>query len=181
MPNIDNLKKQAKQLLRWHRDRHHPVAAEIRASLPRFQSLSDVEVLKAPFKLGDAQELVALRLGYENWRALKAGASAMTTTENAASPKPVLKSAEASLYVSDFQRSRDFYVAKLGFVLEFSYGQPPFYGLVKRDRARLCLRRVAEPVFVGDIREREQLLSSEHHNGDGGESKSCSETFKLPA
>ena len=31
---------------------------------------------------------------------------------------------------------------------------------MKRDRARLALRLVCEPVFVGDIREREELLSA---------------------
>jgi catechol 2,3-dioxygenase-like lactoylglutathione lyase family enzyme len=160
MPNLDNLRKQAKQFLRWHRDRHYPVAAEIRAWLPRFQNLGDPEILDAPFKLGDAQQLVARRLGYESWQALNAGASAMTSTEKTASPKPILSAMEASLYVSDFQRSRDYYVAKLGFAAEFAYGEPPFYGLVKRDRARLCLRLVCEPVFAGDIREREQLLSA---------------------
>jgi uncharacterized glyoxalase superfamily protein PhnB len=40
------------------------------------------------------------------------------------------------------------------------YGDPPFFGSVKRDHARLCFRLVCEPVFVGDIREREQLLSA---------------------
>lgn len=161
MPNLDNLRKQAKQFLRWHRDRHYPVAAEIRALLPRFHGLSDAEALDAPFKLGDAQQLVARRLGYESWSALKAGASAMTTTiEKTTLPRPVLAVSEACLYVSDFQRSCDYYVAKLGFAIEFAYGEPPFYGVVKRDRARLCLRLVCEPVFVGDIREREQLLSA---------------------
>src|SRR5260370_6036295 len=65
------------------------------------------------------------------------------------------------IYVSDFQCARDFYVAKLGFSVEFAYGDPPFYGLVKRDRARLCLRLVCEAVFVGDILEPEQLLSAD--------------------
>jgi hypothetical protein len=27
MPNLENLKKQAKLILRWHRERHYPVAA----------------------------------------------------------------------------------------------------------------------------------------------------------
>jgi hypothetical protein len=31
MPNLENLKKQAKLYLRWHRDRYYPVAARIRA------------------------------------------------------------------------------------------------------------------------------------------------------
>jgi catechol 2,3-dioxygenase-like lactoylglutathione lyase family enzyme len=160
MPDLDNLRKQAKQFLRWHRDRYHPVAAEIRATLPRFKSLSDPQVLDAPFKLVDAQELVARRLGYENWQALKAGASTMSISEKPITTKPVLTATEAILYVSDFERSRNFYVSKLGFQTEFTYGEPPFYGVIKRDRARLCLRLVCEPVFVGDIREREQLLSA---------------------
>jgi catechol 2,3-dioxygenase-like lactoylglutathione lyase family enzyme len=168
MPNLDNLRKQAKQFLRWHRDRHYPVAAEIRAALPRFRDLSDRQILDAPFRLGDAQEIVARRLGYENWPALKAGVSAMPISEVSATPlsekpelpKPLLSGTEAMIYVSDFQRARDFYVSKLGFSVEFAYGDPPFYGLVKRDRARLCLRVVCEPVFAGDIREREQLLSA---------------------
>ena len=159
MPNFDNLRKQAKRYLRWHRDRYYPVAAEIRAELPRFQNLTDAQILDAQFKLGDAQELVARRLGYESWRALKSGASAMRVNEEPVQAKPVLTTTEAVLYVSNLPRACDYFVTKLGFEIEFTYGEPPFYGLVKRDRARLCLRLVCEPVFVGNIREREQLLS----------------------
>jgi catechol 2,3-dioxygenase-like lactoylglutathione lyase family enzyme len=169
MPNLDNLRKQAKQFLRWHREKHYPVAAEIRAALPRFRNLSDRQILDAAFRLGDAQEIVARRLGYENWPALKAGVKAMRLSEASATSvsekpelrKPVLSGTAAVIYVTDFQRARDFYVSKLGFSVEFAYGDPPVYGLVKRDRARLCLRLVCEPVFVGDIREREQLLSAD--------------------
>ena len=56
MPNIGNLKKQAKLYLRWHRDRYYPVAARIRAVLPRFRHLNDGEVLAHSFTLSDAQE-----------------------------------------------------------------------------------------------------------------------------
>jgi uncharacterized glyoxalase superfamily protein PhnB len=160
MANLDNLRKQAKQFLRWHRDRYYPVAAEIRAGLPRFKELSDTQILDAPFRLGDAQELIARRLGYETWQALHAGVSTMQPNAKPASQKPILTATEAELYVSDFRRACDYFVAKLGFELEFAYGEPPFYGLVKRDRARLALRLVCEPVFVGDIREREELLSA---------------------
>ncbi|MBS0518003.1 MAG: VOC family protein [Proteobacteria bacterium] len=83
----------------------------------------------------------------------------MLVSERPTLDRAVLSATEAMLYVSDFERARDFYVSKLGFVTEFSYGEPPFYGLVKRDRARLCLRLIREPVFVGDIRTREELLS----------------------
>jgi hypothetical protein len=56
MPNLENLKKQAKLILRWHRERHYPVAAQIREHLPRFLNMPDSEILAAGFKLSDAQE-----------------------------------------------------------------------------------------------------------------------------
>jgi len=177
MPNLENLKKQAKQILRWHRDGYYPVAAEIRAILPRFKNLSDPQVLDAPFKLADAQEFVARGQGYESWQALKAGASTMTTSEKPTATKPVLSATEAVVYVSDFGRSRDYYVSKLGFAVEVAYGDPPFYGLIARDRARLCLRVVCEPVFVSDIREREQLLSAAFTLNAGAEIKELFQEF----
>jgi hypothetical protein len=78
MPNIENLKKQAKQYLRWHRERYYPVAAQIRAALPRFRNVGDVQILESSFKLADAQELVARQMGFDGWQALKSGADAMT-------------------------------------------------------------------------------------------------------
>lgn len=77
-----------------------------------------------------------------------------------AAPSPILTSTAAQLYVSDIKASCDFYTTKLGFAVDFVYGDPPFYGQVSRDHARLALRVVGEPVFAGDIREREQLLSA---------------------
>ena len=159
MPNIENLRKQAKQYLRWHRERYYPVAARIRAGLPRFRHLSDEQVLNANFKLADAQELVARERGFEGWQALKSGAHAMTHAGQTVL-HPILSSTEAQLFVADIKASCDFYTDKLGFTVAFVYGDPPYYGQVTRDRARLNLRVVGEPVFVGDIREREHLLSA---------------------
>jgi catechol 2,3-dioxygenase-like lactoylglutathione lyase family enzyme len=68
--------------------------------------------------------------------------------------------AEPQLFVTDFERAIGFYVDTLGFEVVFTYGEPPFYGQVRRDNARLNLRMICEPVFVGDIREREQLLAA---------------------
>lgn len=160
MPNIENLKKQAKQYLRWHRERYYPVAAEIRAALPRFRNLDDSQVFEASFKLTDAQELIARQMGLEGWQALKTGAPAMTDQRKPAPAKPVLTSTSAQLYVTDIKASCEFFKSKLGFTVDFVYGEPPFYGQVVRDRAQLALRLVCEPVFVGDIRQREHLLSA---------------------
>ena len=159
-PNLENLKKQAKQYLRWHRERYYPVAARIRAGLPRFCHLSDAQVLDANFKLADAQELVARERGFEGWQALKSGAHAMTQEAAQTVSRPILNSTEAQLFVADIKVSCDFYTDKLGFTVAFVYGDPPYCGQVTRDHARLNLRVVGKPVFVGDIREREHLLSA---------------------
>ncbi len=74
--------------------------------------------------------------------------------------RPILSSTEAQLFVADIKASCDFYSNKLGFTVAFVYGNPPYYGQVTRDHARLNLKLVCEPVFVGDIREREHLLSA---------------------
>ena len=160
MPSLENLKKQAKQYLRWHRDRHYPVAAQIRAVIPRFRHMSDRQILEHSFKLSDAQELVARQSGFDSWQALKKGVASMPEQADATAAKAVLISTEAQLFVSDIQASCDFFVSKLGFGVEFTYGEPSFYAQVRRDEARINLRHVHGPVFVGDIRARETLLSA---------------------
>ena len=77
-----------------------------------------------------------------------------------ASPRPVLTATEAQLFVADVAASCAFYQDTLGFAVEFIYGDPPFYAMVVRDRARLTLRGVDEPVFIPGVREREGLLSA---------------------
>ena len=160
MPNLENLRKQAKLYVRWHRDGYHPVAAQIRAMLPRYRHLTDRQVLKHDFKLADAQELVARQSGFESWQALKTGVQAMTDTTVQSIPAPVLSAVEAQLFVTDVKASCDYYTSKLGFAVVFTYGEPPFYSQVARDSARLNLRCVGEPVFADDVREREHLLSA---------------------
>ena len=159
MANLENLRKQAKLYLRWHRDRYHPVAAQIRAVLPRFKDLTDREILDGEFKLGDAQELVARQSGFETWQALKTGVQAMTETVPTVA-HPLLTAVEAELFVADIKAACGYFTSKLGFEVVFTYGEPPFYGQVRRDKALLNLRMVCEPVFVGDIREREELLAA---------------------
>ena len=75
-------------------------------------------------------------------------------------PRPTFSSISAQLFVANIKSSCDFYTNKLGFAVEFMYGDPPFYGQVVRDNARLNLRLIGEPVFVGDVRKREHLLSA---------------------
>lgn len=154
MPNIENLKKQAKLYLRWHREKYYPVAAQIRLFLQRLSNLSDREILELDFKLSDAQELVARRSGFENWPALIKGINTMAASAN--SPRAsIIVAAEPQLFVSDVEASCAFYVQKLGFAVAFIYGEPAFYAQVFRDAGRLNLRKVDGPVLDHAFRARE--------------------------
>jgi catechol 2,3-dioxygenase-like lactoylglutathione lyase family enzyme len=169
MPNLENLKKQAKLILRWHREGDYPVAAQIRACLPRFLNVPDSEILAASFKLGDAQEMVARGHGFDSWQALKTGLSTTPLKAKASLPKSLptksspskatIVCAEPQLLVTDIKRSCEFFCAKLGFSLVFSYGKPPYYAQVRRDAARLNLRCVKRPVIESTVRDRNELLS----------------------
>ena len=74
--------------------------------------------------------------------------------------QPILTSVAAHLYVRDLNAATDFFTTKLGFIVDFIYGDPPFYGQVSRDNAQLALRSMDESFFAEDIRQRENLLSA---------------------
>jgi catechol 2,3-dioxygenase-like lactoylglutathione lyase family enzyme len=169
MANLENLRKQAKLVLRWHRDRYYPVAAQIRTTLPRFRDLSDPQILAASFKLSDAQELVARQHGFASWQALTKGIATMLEPQTHAQPEPqpdttttpVISGTAAELFVSDIAASCAFFTQKLGFTIVFVYGEPPFYAQVKRDRGLLNLKHMDAPVIDPQLRDRESLLSAD--------------------
>ena len=73
---------------------------------------------------------------------------------------PALITACPQLFVADINASCRYFREKLGFKVVFVHGEPPFYGQVIRDGVRLNLRYVCDPVFAGDIRERDGLLAA---------------------
>ena len=135
MPNLENLRKQAKLILRWHRDRYYPVAAQIRSGLARYSRMTDPEILAQSFKLSDVQELVARQHGFESWQALKTGLPTMSDHAETIFTKAVIAGAEPQLFVADIKSSCDFFTGKLGFAIVFTYGEPAFYAQVRRDAA----------------------------------------------
>lgn len=148
MLHLDNLKKQAKQIVRWHRERYYPVAQRIRAGLPRFHDVDDATILSKRFALSDAHELIARELGFESWQILRAAdLSSLRPDEHRPSHEPQLLGAHPQLFVSDVEASCRFFVAKLGFAVCFKYGKPAFYALIQRDSACLNLRYVHVPVL----------------------------------
>jgi len=160
MLNIEHLRKQAKLYLRWHREQYYPVAARIRAVLPRYSRLADREILAQPFRLSDAQELVARTVGFESWEALRRGSHLVTHTRTGPHAMTTLVAAEPQLYVRDIVAASEFYSRMLGFSVAFTYGEPPFYSQVVRDGARLNLRQVDDPVVDPVRRDTEQLLAA---------------------
>jgi catechol 2,3-dioxygenase-like lactoylglutathione lyase family enzyme len=79
---------------------------------------------------------------------------------SAPEPRPLLLGAEPQLFVRDIGESCRFYTERLGFSVVFTYGDPPLYGQVARDNARLNLRCVEGPVVDPELRDRETLLSA---------------------
>jgi len=164
MLNLENLKKQAKLLVRWHRERNYSVGGRIRL-LARYRNLTDAETLGLKFPLSEAQEIIALEAGYSSWAALKAGLSAAPKSLGQPPTEPcvavpVLKTALPVVFVSNVQASSDYFRDKLGFKIDFLHGHPAFYGSVSRGGARLHLRFVHEPVITSEIRKREDGLLS---------------------
>ena len=84
----------------------------------------------------------------------------MTHTRTGTHAMPTLVAAEPQLYVRDIVASCEFYSRMLGFSVAFTYGEPPFYGQVFRDGARLNLRQVDDPVVDPIRRDTEQLLAA---------------------
>jgi len=97
----------------------------------------------------------------------------MTDEPRQTTPRPALRSISAQLFVTSIKSSCDFYRNKLGFAVEFIYGHPPYYGQVFRDNARLNLRLVRGPVFAGDVRKREHLLSASITLATANEINNC--------
>lgn len=161
MPNLENLKKQAKLILRWHRERYYPVAAQIRAVLPRYRQFSDQDILAQSFRLSDAQEMVARQAGFESWQALKSGIDTMPRQASQPPSKPIIAGTAAQLFVADIKASCDFFTQKLGFSIMFVYGEPPFYAQVKRDHGCINLRCLDRPAIDPALRDSESLLSSD--------------------
>jgi catechol 2,3-dioxygenase-like lactoylglutathione lyase family enzyme len=159
MSKLDLFRKQAKQLVRWHREGNHSVGGRVRI-LPRYREFTDAAVLALRFPLAEAQDVIAKENGYESWATLKA---AVATEQNSPSPerqhdKSLLKGATPVLFSSNVQTSVAFFQDKLGFHIDFLHGNPPFYGSVSRDGARLHFRFVHEIPFVAGIVGREHLI-----------------------
>ena len=69
-PNLDQLKRQAKDLLRDARARGGAALQRFRI-LPAFTHASDADLARRPLALHDAQSVIAREHGFESWTALR--------------------------------------------------------------------------------------------------------------
>jgi len=147
LTRLDIYKKQAKQLVRWHREGNYSIGGRIRG-LARYKMLTDREALALEFPLHTAQEIIAQEAGYTSWAELKVAAINEPAAARPASLTPRLTRAVPVIFVANVQASAAFFRDTLGFSINFLHGEPPFYGSVSRDSACLHLKFVHEPVLA---------------------------------
>jgi len=70
-PDIEFLKKQAKQLRAQHRNGVDICCERIRQSDSSFAGIVDQEILDSGFSINDAQRIIAREYGYSSWVKLK--------------------------------------------------------------------------------------------------------------
>ena len=70
-PNLEQLKKQAKSLLRRKQDANPEALKRIRESHPRWRNLSQEQAAASKFTLADAQLVIANEYGYRSWSKLQ--------------------------------------------------------------------------------------------------------------
>ncbi len=161
--DLRNLRKRAKHLVHQHASRHVPVAERLRRSLPALAGRTDREVLDTPLPLARAQQVIARELGFEDWTQLKRSIESMPARETVpetGTPVPEFVRTHPQVFVTDMERAVAFYRDRLGFTVEYLYGEPPYYGLVARGDAGLNLRHVDTLPFDPELRAREELLSA---------------------
>lgn len=157
MPTLDTYRKQAKLLVRWHRDGDYSIGGRVR-QLDRYRSLTDPEVLALKFTLALAQEIVAVEAGHQSWAELKAAATKEPKKPLRAPGPPLLKKVIPILFVRNVKLSAIFFRDKLGFEIDFLHGLPPFYGSVSRDAVCLHLRFVHDTFFAQAAAREESLI-----------------------
>jgi hypothetical protein len=71
-PNLEQLKKQAKTILKGHQEAKPETLRQIREHHPRWHGASEAAIQDAPLTLSDAQLVVANQYGFATWSKLKA-------------------------------------------------------------------------------------------------------------
>src|SRR2546423_12110295 len=98
MPSIETYRKQAKLLVRWHRERNYSIGGKVRL-LERYHHLTDLEALPMGMPLTLAQEIVAVDAGFKDLAELKARAGDITQPSRVDTREPAVVGAVPGLFV----------------------------------------------------------------------------------
>ena len=104
-PSLDQLKRQADELHRLHRDHKASAAARIVANHPRCKHMQPVDVFAGTFVLADAQLVIAREYGFDSWAALKHQVEAADRVAQF-KPHPKFDDAVAAIDAGDVERLR---------------------------------------------------------------------------
>ena len=124
-PNLEQLKLQAKELLRAHRDGSIAAAARVAAHHPRYAGTPVTEVRAATIALSDAQLVLAREYGFESWPALRARVQLGARIE-AIAPHPRFPDALAALDAGAVDRLRELLRADPSLVHARTNLDPPY-------------------------------------------------------
>jgi ankyrin repeat protein len=125
-PDLAQLKRQANELHKLHRERKVSAAARLVANHPEFKNRSPQEVLAAPIALADAQLVIAREYGFQSWAALKHDVEAAKRVASFR-PHPSFAEAIAAIVAGDIDKLRALLDAHPELVRARTNLEPPFH------------------------------------------------------
>ena len=125
-PSLAQLKRQAYELQRQHRDHKVAAAARFVASHPRLARLTIEQALAEPLALADALVVIAREYGFESWAALKHVVEAGDRVAKF-QPHPRFGDAVAALVAGDIRRLDELLNAHPELVRARTNLDPPYH------------------------------------------------------
>ncbi|HUB53291.1 MAG TPA: ankyrin repeat domain-containing protein, partial [Terracidiphilus sp.] len=92
-PSLEQLRKQAKRLLRAQQAVDAEALARIRESHPRWKNLLEEQIAALPFALTDAQLVIASEYGFASWARLQAHVKTLEAANSSAEAVAALRDA----------------------------------------------------------------------------------------
>lgn len=125
-PSLAQLKIQASELRRLHRDGKRSAAARILAHHPRMKGQPPQAVLDRPLALADAQLVLAREYGFDTWAALKLRVEVGSRVAKF-KPHPRFDEAVAAMDAGDLQRLRNLITSDPALVHARTNLEPPYH------------------------------------------------------
>jgi hypothetical protein len=125
-PNLTQLKNQANELRRRHREGKRSAAARIAAHLPRLKGKSAKEVLASRLTMAEAQLIIAREYGAKSWARLKHHVETFARVAKF-KPHPRFNDAVAAMDRGDLEELRRLLAAEPELVRARTNLEPPFH------------------------------------------------------